>query len=88
MESSKHDWTLSGTATSLKSLFLVPKVSNSKMASKTVIRPIKLWFHGESNTREKYDKCVTCACISSLANNTNRRVVNVVVDSANIITPM
>ena len=33
MESSKHDWTLSGTATSLqfflKLLFLVPKVSNS-----------------------------------------------------------
>ena len=33
MESSKHDWTLSGTATSLqfflKILFLMPKVSNS-----------------------------------------------------------
>ena len=29
MESSKHDWTLSGTATSLQILFLVPNVSNS-----------------------------------------------------------
>ena len=60
MESSKHDWTLSGTATSsnffLKIVFLVPKVSNSCIFQKQCF--LKVIWHRISLQTLLFQACL------------------------------